>query len=78
MTRVVSDNNRNTLTPSQSVPHIQDIPVGEGVSVSEVIEHPSSEDSKYIKFIQGLSRSTIIQLAQWDAISRGIKGIKTS
>ena len=55
VTRVASDNNINTLTFSQSVPHLQDIPVGEGVSVSEVIEHSASVGFEihkiYTKFV---------------------------
>ena len=36
VTRVAPQNNKNTFTLSQSVPHVQEIPVSKGASVSEV------------------------------------------
>ena len=45
------DNNNNTLTLLQYVPHVQEILAIKGEPVSEVIEHPNSEGfKKHIKF----------------------------
>ena len=41
--RVTPENNNNTLTLSQSIPHVHEIMDSKGTPISEVIEHPYSE-----------------------------------
>ena len=40
---IATDNNNNTLMPSQLVPHVQEIPAIEGSPISEVIKCPAFE-----------------------------------
>ena len=41
--RIAPDNNNNTITSSQYVPHVQESPVSKGSTVSEVLEHTASK-----------------------------------
>ena len=43
---VALENNINIITPSQYLQQVQESPVREGASVSEVIERPASEGVK--------------------------------
>ena len=65
------------ITPLQPVKQIQGSPVIKRAPVSEVTKLPVPEGGpKHIKFTKNLLFSTIIQRAQWDAISRSRKGPK--
>ena len=76
---IATENNNNTLMPSQLVPNVQEIPTREGSPISEVIKCPSFEGVQNTSNLNNSSfHSTIIQRAQINAILKGIKGIKNA
>ena len=67
------------ITLSQTVKQVQEGIFSKGASVSKVIRRPVYEVVRnMLKFTKSLVRLTIIQLAQWDDISRGRKMIENA